>query len=179
MRELGTVPRRASSDRRARWAGLLVGLVAARPVGSSDSLGVGILYAIPVFGLCAVAGLLVGEVLTAPPQGAVRTAGLAPRRIRDYVPPRMTLLLLAEAAALVILLTVAAVVASPDGMGRTGRSVSVSCPDGGTATSSPWPGLFYGLPVLAALALSTTACIWSLARIVRRPGIAPKAGVRR
>ncbi|MEV8037521.1 hypothetical protein [Streptomyces sp. NPDC086182] len=170
MRELGTVPSPTATDRYARWAGLLIGLVAARLVGSNDGLGVGILYAIPVFGLCAVAGVLVGDALTPPPRGTVRTAGLAPRRIRDYVPPRMTLLLLAEAAVLVVLLAVAAVAASPDDMGRAGRSLTVTCPDGSTASTSPWPGLFYGLPILAAFAVSTTACVWSLTRIARRPG---------
>ncbi|MFJ3673333.1 hypothetical protein ACIPSE_43455 [Streptomyces sp. NPDC090106] len=157
-------------DRCARWTGLLVGLLAARMVSSNDGLGVGMLYAIPVFGLCAVAGVLVGDALTAPPRGTVRTAGLTPRRMRDYVPPRMTALLLAEAAALVVVLTVAAAVASPDDMGRAGRSLTITCPGDRTTSSSPWPGLFYSLPILAALAVSTAACAWSLARIARRPG---------
>lgn len=169
MREPDTVPRSSAADRCARWAGLLAGLVAARLVGANDGLGVGILYAIPAFGLCAVVGVLVGDALTKPPRETVRTAGLAPRRVRDYVPPRMTRLLLAQAAALVVLLAVAGAVASPDDSGRA-RALTVTCADGSTASTSPWPGLFYGLPILAALAVSTAACSWSLTRIARRPG---------
>ena len=158
------------ADRYARWCGLAAGAVAARAVASlDDGLGVGILYAIPAFGLCAVIGVLVGDALTPRVHGAVRTAGLTPRRVRDYVPRRMAPLLLCQAAALVILLAVAATVASPDDMGRAGRSLAATC-HGVTESAGPWPGLFYGLPVLVSLALSTAACGWSLLRIARRPG---------
>jgi hypothetical protein len=159
---------RAPADRYARWTGLAVGILAARwltPLNHGD----GILYAIPAFGLCAVAGVLAGDALTAPRRGAVRTAGLTPRRVRDYVPPRMTRLLLGLAAALVVLLAVAAAVASPDDLGRAGRSLAVTC-RGVTESAGPWPGLYYGLPMLASLTVATAACGWSLRRIATRPG---------
>lgn len=155
-------------DRYARWTGLAVGALAARwlsPLVGGD----GVLYAIPVFGLCAVAGVLAGDALTAPARGAVRTAGLTPRRVRACVPPRMTRLLLGLAAALVAFLTAAAVTASPDDLGRAGRALTLTC-RGTTETSSPWPGLHYGLPLLVSLAVSTGACGWSLRRIAVRPG---------
>lgn len=159
---------RAPVDRYARWTGLLVGVPAA--CWLSPLIGVdGILYAIPVFGLCAVAGVLVGDALTGPRRGAVRTAGLTPRRVRDYVPPRMTRLLLGLAAVLLLLLTVAAAVASPDDLGRAGRALTLTC-RGATESAGPWPGLYYGLPMLASLAVSTAACGWSLRRIATRPG---------
>ncbi|WP_127356287.1 hypothetical protein [Actinacidiphila soli] len=172
MLELDTVPTASAADRYVRWAGLLIGFVAARMVGHAWDTGedIGILYAIPVFGLCAVGGVLAGDALTARPRGTVRSAGLAPRRVRDYVPTRMTLLLLAQAGVLVVLLIVAAVLAWSDDMGRAGRSLTLTCPDGSTAGMGPWPGVFYGLPILASLAVSTAACFWSLTRIVRRPG---------
>lgn len=171
MRVLDAVPAGSAADRYLRWAGLVVGVVAARVVGHAvDDGEAGVLYAIPVFGLCAVAGVLVADVLTARPHGPVRTAGLAPRRVRDYVPPWMTVLLVAEAGLLVVLLVVAAVLASPADGGRAGRSLAVTCPDGSTVSTGPWPGLFYGLPILASLAVSTAVCLWSLTRIARRPG---------
>lgn len=159
---------RAPVDRYARWTGLAVGALAGRwltPLHGGD----GILYAIPVFGLCAVAGVLLGDALTPPPRGTVRTAGLAPRRVRDQVPPRMTRLLLALAGALIVLLTVAAAVASPDDLGRAGRELTLTC-RGMTQSNGPWPGLAYGLPMLTSLAVSTAACGWSLRRIATRPG---------
>ncbi|MEU6990040.1 hypothetical protein ABZ953_05175 [Streptomyces sp. NPDC046465] len=160
---------RARADLYARWAGLAAGAAVAWAVASrDDGLGTGILYAIPAFGLCAVAGVLLGDALTPPPRGPVRSAGLAPRRARDYVPPRMTRLLAAQALALIALLVTAATVASPDDQGRAGRSLSATCQDM-TQTVGPWPGLFYGAPVLASLAVGTVACGLSLRRIARRP----------
>ncbi|MDO0912588.1 hypothetical protein QQM39_17550 [Streptomyces sp. DT2A-34] len=174
MLELGSRPSasppasRAPVDRYARWTGLAIGLLASRWLLPLNN-GEGTLYAILAFGLCAVAGVLLGDALTAPRRGAVRTAGLTPRRVRNYVPPRMTPLLLGLAAALVVLLAAAAAVASPDDLGRAGRALTVTC-RGVTQSHSPWPGLYYGLPILASLALSTAACGWSLRRIATRPG---------
>ncbi|WDF40466.1 hypothetical protein PBV52_28645 [Streptomyces sp. T12] len=174
MLELGSRPSasapasRVPVDRYARWTGLAVGALASRWLLPLNG-GEGTLYAILVFGLCAVAGVLLGDALTAPRRGAVRTAALTPRRVRDYVPPRMTPLLLGLAAALVALLTAAAAVASPDDLGRAGRALTVAC-RGVTQSHSPWPGLYYGLPILTSLALSTAACGWSLRRIATRPG---------
>ncbi|MER6184388.1 hypothetical protein [Streptomyces sp. NPDC001652] len=159
---------RAPLDRYSRWTGLAVGVVAARllsPLTGDD----GILYAIPVFGLCAVAGVLVGDALTGPRRGAVRTAGLTPRRVRDHVPPRMTWLLLGLASALVAMLAVTTAVASPDDLGRAGRALTLTC-RGVTESAAPWPGFYYSLPMLVSLAVSTVACGWSLRRIATRPG---------
>ncbi|MFI1368189.1 hypothetical protein [Streptomyces griseochromogenes] len=159
---------RAPVDRYARWTGVTTGALAACWLATLDH-GDGVLYGIPAFGLCAVAGVLAGDRLTAPARGAVRTAGLAPRRVRDYVPLRTTWLLAVLAVALVALLTTAGAVASPDDLGRAGRQLTLTC-DGMTETHSPWPGLYYGLPMLASLAVATGACGWSLRRIATRPG---------
>ncbi|MFI9254906.1 hypothetical protein [Streptomyces sp. NPDC053069] len=159
---------RAPVDRYARWTGLATGALAAVWLSTLDH-GDGVLYAVPAFGLCAVAGVLVGDALTAPARGAVRTAGLVPRRVRDYVPPRMTRLLAVLAIALVALLATAGAVASPDDLGRAGRELTLAC-RGMTETHGPWPGLYYGLPMLASLAVATGACGWALRRIATRPG---------
>ncbi|MEV5876893.1 hypothetical protein AB0L75_22180 [Streptomyces sp. NPDC052101] len=166
-----TAPSTASRgpvDRYARWTGVATGALAACWLSALDH-GDGALYAVPAFGLSAVAGVLAGDALTAPARGAVRTAGLAPRRVRDYVPPRMTLLLAVLAAALVALLATAGAVASPDDLGRAGRQLTLTC-DGMTQAHGPWPGLYYGLPMLTSLAVATGACGWSLRRIATRPG---------
>jgi hypothetical protein len=174
MLEVGSHPSasapasRAPVDRYARWTGLAVGVPVSLWLLPLNG-GEGTLYAILAFGLCAVAGVLLGDALTGPHRGAVRTAGLTPRRVRDYVPPRMTLLLLGLASALVVLLTAAASVASPDDLGRAGRALTMTC-RGVTQSYTPWPGLYYGLPILTSLALSTAACGWSLRRIATRPG---------
>lgn len=160
---------RGRVDRYARWTGLAVGALTACLL-SPVHHGEGVLFGVPAFGLCAVGGVLVGDVLTAPARSTVRAAGLAPRRVRDYVPPRMTLLLLVLAVALVALLAIAGAVATPDDLGRAGRELTLSC-HGMTEGHGPWPGLYYGVPILAALAAATTACGWALRRIATtRPG---------
>ncbi|MFI5687742.1 hypothetical protein [Streptomyces sp. NPDC051636] len=110
-----------------------------------------------------------GDALTPPARGAVRTAGLASRRVRDYLPPRMTWLPAALAGALVVLLTVTAAVASPDSPGRAARALTLTC-RGVTESYGPRPGLHYGLPMLASLAVATAVCGRSPRRIATRPG---------
>jgi hypothetical protein len=164
---------RDRADRYARFGGLIAGVLLSlwliRLIDDSGGLGTGVLIAIPAFGLCAAAGVLLGEYITAHPPGAVRTAGLAPRRIRAYVPPRLTVLLLIEAALLVALLSTATAIGSPDDMGRAGRALTMTC-SGVTESHGPWPGSFYAVPALASLALATAACGYALRRITRRPG---------
>ncbi|MEV5877481.1 hypothetical protein AB0L75_25305 [Streptomyces sp. NPDC052101] len=166
---------RARAHRYARWAGLVAGLMAAQQVASlgtsnfGDDYGALIVYAITAFGLCAVGGVLLGDALTLRPQEAVRTAGLVPRRVRDHVPPRMAPLLVLQAVSLVVLLVIGAATASPDAMGRAGRAITVTC-DGAPKPLGPWPGIFYGIPILASLTAGTGACFWALRRIAHRAG---------
>lgn len=158
------------ADRYARLGGLAAGvLLSLDLIDAPGGLGSGILAAIPVFGLGAVAGVLLGEYLTARPRGTVRTAGLAPRRIRDQVPPRLTVLLLIEAALLIALLVTAIAIGSPDDTGRAGRALTMTC-SGVTESHGPWPGTFYAVPALASLVSSTAACGYALRHITRRPG---------
>lgn len=105
----------ARADLCARWAGLTLGAVLAQALGAmdSDDLAMRFLSAVTAFGLCAVGGVLLGDSLTPAPQEAVRTAALAPRRVRDHVPPRMAPLLLFQTACLLVFLTVGSLAASP------------------------------------------------------------------
>ncbi|QOV37255.1 hypothetical protein IM697_01980 [Streptomyces ferrugineus] len=171
---LDTVPpasrARARADRCARFGGLAAGaLLSLYMIDAPGELGSGVLAAIPGFGLCAMAGVLLGEHITARPRGTVRTAGLAPRRIRDYVPPRLTALLLIEASLLIALLVTATAIGSPDDMGRAGRALTMTC-SGVTESSGPWPGFFYARPTFISLAIGTGACGYALRHITRRPG---------
>ncbi|MEV0484726.1 hypothetical protein AB0I69_29455 [Streptomyces sp. NPDC050508] len=160
--------RRARAAFFARWGGLALGAALAWGIARSDRLGLGILHAVPVFGICAVAGILAADALIPKQQGPVRRAGLTPRRIRDFLPIRFATLLATQAVALVILLTAAAFTASADDMGRASRSLSAAC-GGLTESHGPWPGLFYGIPILAALGIGSAACGYALYRITRRP----------
>lgn len=174
---LDTVPLQSRlldhADHYARWSGLAIGIVVAQQLVTmeSDDITTPLVLAITAFGLCAVAGVLLGDALTLRPQEAVRTASLAPRLVQDHVPPRMAPLLLLQAASLVALLFVGAVTASsgPDRIGGAGRVMVVAC-EGVSTSLGPWPGLYYSGPMFAALAVGTPACVWALRRIAFGPG---------
>ncbi|MFC5213573.1 hypothetical protein [Streptomyces coerulescens] len=174
---LDTVPLQSRlldhADHYARWSGLAIGVVAAQQLVTIESgdIAIPLVLAITAFGLCAVGGVLVGDALTLRPQEAVRTASLAPRLVRDHVPPRMAPLLLLQASSLVALLVMGAVTASSgaDRTGGAGRVIDVTC-EGVRTSLGPWPGLYYSGPMFAALAVGTPACVWALRRIAFGPG---------
>jgi hypothetical protein len=123
------------------------------------------LLAAPIFGACAVAGTLLGELTTLPPAGTVRRAELRVRRVRDYLPRWLSRIVVAGAVLLAGLATVTTAVASPDDMGRAGRALS--CASG--AGHGPWPGSYYTVPALLAVLAGLALTGLSLRRIVRRP----------
>ncbi|BBC35709.1 hypothetical protein SGFS_070030 [Streptomyces graminofaciens] len=176
---LDTVPLQARfldhADHYARWTGLAVGVMAAQHLIAmdSDDITMPLVFAITAFGLCAVGGVLLGDALTLRPQEAVRTASLAPRLVRDHVPPRMAPLVLLQAVALVTLLLISAVTASygTDGNGirQAGRVVTITC-EGMRTSLGPWPGPHYSGPMFLALAIGAPACAWALRRIAHGPG---------
>ncbi|MEV6331600.1 hypothetical protein [Streptomyces sp. NPDC051909] len=172
------LPRTLHAGLAARWTGLVLGAGLAWLLAGTDRLGIGpglgLLGAVPAFGLCAVAGVLVGDALTPKQTGTVRSAALTPRRVRDFLPLRLVYVLTGQATVLVTLLTGAALTASADDLGRAGRALTAAC---GRLTEShgPWPGLFYGVPILGALALTTAVCGYALHRVTRRPAPAPTA----
>ncbi|GGV03576.1 hypothetical protein GCM10010211_83510 [Streptomyces albospinus] len=168
------------ADRYACWAGLAVGAIAAPLWATTDisrfgndyGFDVPLVSAVMAFGLCAVGGVLLGDALTPRPQEAVRTAGLTPRRVRDLVPPRLTVLLPLEAVLLVLLVGIGAAKASPDAIHRAVAvaTQNVACDGVPKAPVSLWPGMFYGNQILVSLAIGTAACAWALRRIAHRPG---------
>ncbi|MFI7005366.1 hypothetical protein [Streptomyces sp. NPDC050145] len=161
------------ADYYARWSGLAIGVVAAQQLVTVESgdITMPLVFAITAFGLCAVGGVLLGDALTLRPQEAVRTASIAPRLVRDQVPPRMAPLLLLQAASLVTLLVIGAVTASsdPDRAGGAGHVLTVAC-EGIPTSLGPWPGLYYSGPMFAALTVGTPVCVWALRRIAHGPG---------
>jgi hypothetical protein len=171
---------RARADHYARWAGPAVG-VAAAPLWatiditnlghSSFDFGVPLVSFVTAFGLCTVGGVLLGDALTPRPREAVRTASLTPRRVRDYVPPRITLLLLLQAVFLVALVGIGDATAT---QGAADRVIGAMVSDGGCDGTEPpvilWPGILDSRQILGSLVIGTVACAWALRRIARRPG---------
>jgi len=151
-----------------RWAGLGLGVAAAVLAAYADSLGRGLMLAPTVFGLCVIGGVVVGELATIPRSPGVRTAPLETRRAGDYLPRRLGGAVTAMAAALGALLVTTTLMGSADDMGRAGRTLALQC-SAGRGSRSPWPGLFYGVPLGIAVAAGLLGAVLALRVVVLRP----------
>lgn len=157
------------ADAPLRWAGPLIGLGVNRVVAFSPEPDVDLLYAIPVFGLCSVAGVLLADFVVHPRGRGVREAGVVRRRVRDQVPRALVASLGVQAVVLVILLAVSVGTATVDEAGRVGRALTESC-QGRTYVIGPWPGPYYAWPVLSGLGVGSVVCALALRRVTARAG---------
>jgi hypothetical protein len=118
-----------------------------------------------------LAGVLAGEVLRDSRPGRLRSAPIATRSARSFLPPVATRWALGLTGALAILLAGTTLAGSPDRLGRAGRSLAVAC--GGSAesvaTHGPWPGTYYSIPMALLVVAGLLATGGVLHRIVRRP----------
>jgi hypothetical protein len=152
-----------------RWAGVTLGLIVGIIATRSGGLGTGLLMAAPLFGLCALLGVLAGELTVRPPHGPTRTAIVEVRRIRDYLPRRLSRAVAAAGGVLLVLLAATTSAGAPDDMGRPGRSLTRQCASGTVESHGPWPGLFYA-GRLAPIMLAGLLLAYLAARtIVGRP----------
>lgn len=156
-------------DAPIRWAGPLAGLGINRAVTFNSEPDVDLLYAIPVFGLCSVAGVLLADLVVHPRRRGVREAGVVRRRVRDQIPRALTGSLGVQAVLLVVLLAVSVATASADEAGRAGRALTESC-QGHTYVIGPWPGPYYAWPVLGGLGVGSVVCALTLWRVTVRAG---------
>lgn len=167
-----------------RAVGIAVGLAAA--VGltwlSSGGRDLGRLVALaPVaLGGCILLGVVVGQLTVRPPRGVVRSATVQTRSMRDYVDRGHVGTLIGASTVVAGLLLLGTSWATPDDMGRPGRTLTRLCttlaPDGTTVrvggSSGPWPGEFYTVPILGGLlvvGLLGWLAAWAAVRR-RRPG---------
>lgn len=117
-----------------------------------------------VLGLLFLAVHAVGELTWPRPTGMVRRAALEPRRRRDVVPTLMHRVTWGWFGALVLTLLVFGATAT-DGRKITATELS------STMTASPYPGWFYGVPLLISAAVLLVACEGVLHLVARRPAV--------
>lgn len=117
-----------------------------------------------VLGLLFLAVHAVGELTWPRPTGMVRRAALEPRRRRDVVPTRMHRATWGWFGALVLALVTFGATATE------GRKVTAS-ELSATMTASPYPGWFYGVPLLIAATVLLIACEGVLHLVARRPAV--------
>jgi hypothetical protein len=166
----GDVPR-AVARRVAvlRWAGVTIGAIVGIIAARSGDLGMGLLMAAPLFGLCTLIGVLAGELTVRPPDGPTRTAVVEVRRIRDYLPRQLSRVVAAAGGVLLVLLTVTTAAGGPDDMGRPGRSLVRRCTSDMSASYGPWPGLFYAGRLVVVVLVGLLMAYVAVRTIVRRP----------
>lgn len=155
----------------ARWRalGLILGLVAGGVMLSDGGLGRGPLLAAPVFGLCVLTGVIVGELLVGAPGGPTRRATLEVRRIRDYLPRRLTVVVAATTLLLGGILVATTLAGSADDRGRAGRSLARECSATMREAAGPWPGSYYSVPLAVAVGIGLLGATMASRLIVRRP----------
>ncbi|MFC4149949.1 hypothetical protein ACFO0M_27165 [Micromonospora mangrovi] len=153
---------------RWRWIGVAVGVALGVAVATADSPDLGALLAAPVFGLCVLVGVLIGEASVAPPGGPTRTAALEVRTVQDYLPRRMSRAVGVAAVGLLALLAVTSANSGPDDAGNPGRALKLRCPPTVEA-HGPWPGAFYSVPLAVVVLLGLAVAYVVLRNIVRRP----------
>ena len=171
---------RRARRRAAAWrgAGAVVGLAGAVLAVQAGSLGRGPMLAPAVFGLAVVAGVLAGELSVRPPSGGGRrSATLAVRRVRDYVPVPLGAAVAAAALGLLLLLAATTAAASPDDLGRAGRSLAGACSAVTGWASGPWPGSFYSVPLGVLVVAGLLASALVLRRVTARPRVGGSAAL--
>ncbi|MEU1965890.1 hypothetical protein ABZ541_19395 [Micromonospora sediminicola] len=154
---------------RWRWVGVAVGATLGVAVAAADPLDLGALLAAPVFGICVLVGVLIGEASVAPPGGPTRTAALEVRTVRDYLPRRMSRAVAVAAVGLLALLVVTSANSGPDDAGNPGRALELRCPPTTAEEHGPWPGAFYSVPLAVVVLLGLVVAYVVLRNIVRRP----------
>ncbi|WP_226345926.1 hypothetical protein [Agilicoccus flavus] len=153
---------------RGRWVGLAAGAVAFGVVAAlPGGLGRGLALA-PLAGATVVVVALVTADLAARGTARGQRAGLGARRGVATPPRGITLAAALCLAALVVVLALAAGLGSADDLGRAGRSLSYTTPDGG-GSAGPWPGTFYSSVLAPALALLAALTLVGLVVVARRP----------
>jgi hypothetical protein len=145
----------------------LVGLLGAVSLAGSSGLQVRRLLGAMPLAAAAVALLVlwVGELTWPRPTGAIRTALLHDRSTATLARGRWPRAAMLVTGLLAGTCLVAGLVADPDGRTLTRRF------PGGEISGSPFPGWFYGLPQLVALACCVALTAAVLAAAARRPAV--------
>lgn len=140
-----------------------------------DPLESGAYRAAPLFGLLVLLAACAGEMLTAPPETSLRSAGIARRRIVDLVPRRLTWAVCLTTVALAISGVAGALTGTEGRFGsNVGRSYTVACQTL-SATTSPYPGAFFALPILALAAVGVVATALALRVVANRRALGNNA----
>ncbi|OKL50417.1 hypothetical protein [Boudabousia marimammalium] len=146
---------------------LFLALLTVPLTGLLGPLGLGNALSPTIFGIILIAGILLHQRLHYRAATQPGKAALERRTARQYVTKRPAIV---SALAVLLLLTLVVFshyLAAPDEAGRM-RNYQVAC-QGSLQSSSPFPGSYYTLPVLAGLAITVVVAGFTLWFNARRP----------
>lgn len=160
-----------------RLAGILLGVglatiavTAPRHLPFLDGLGVELLVAPALCGLVILLSVVIGELLVRPRyDSATRTADLRPRRISDHLPPVLAPAVGVITIAAAVLCAFTTWTATPDDMGRGGRSLDRVCSAVSSASRGPFPGSYYVQPYLLLALVALVVAVGAAWRVTYRP----------
>lgn len=155
---------------RGRWGALALAIVALVVVAAGVGLGRGFALAPAVAGSVAMGVLALSERTVPTGASSVRAVRLEPRSATSWMSRATWVAGAVNLALLAAVVILGWVTAKPDDGGRSGRTVEWTTVDGGQS-GSPWPGSYYSLPVLVALAAATLAVVAGLRLVVTRPQV--------
>lgn len=135
--------------------------VALLPLSPAQGRYLGLVPAAAGLAFAAVHAL--GELTWPRPTGTVRRAPLTRRTVRDVAPRWLRVLASAWAALGAAVLVACGLVATPEG-----RAISRTF-EAGSATSGPFPGWYFGVPLVAALVVVLVAGEVVLRLVAGRP----------
>lgn len=138
--------------------------------------GLGLLLAGPLFCLVLAVASVAAELAVRPSTAGRRRATLASRRPLDYVERSQLVAVATAFVAAVVFLGIAAFFGDPDDKGRPGRFLSLRSLDERYGWSTLWPGAYYGVPLLVALAVTLVVVGAALRWIAARPRPDPVPG---
>ncbi|MEV0948064.1 hypothetical protein [Rhodococcus sp. NPDC049939] len=152
------MPASARNARRRSVLLLLAGVILAFPVGFAllrwSDFGRGLVTLVPGVITCLAIGLALGamSIDRVNRDSSVREASLVSRSLRTVVPPRFAVAVMAGLLLAVGGLIMTTLTASVDPSSDQMRAFSISHGDTGR-TFSPYPGSFYSVPLMFAIAL--------------------------
>jgi hypothetical protein len=155
------------------WVGLLAALVVVRVLtpALTSGLGTGVLIGLTpaLAGSAFLAVQSIGELTWPRPSGSVHRAPLTPRTVRTLAPLGLRRLTWAWAGGL------AATLAACGLLSGNGRDIERVWDATSSGASGPFPGWFYGGPLLVATAVVVVAAETVLQLVVRRPAVVDTA----
>lgn len=177
VRSLGLAADEALRASRARAllglaSALMTMVVCVLSPAMRGSLGVLLALALAP-SLSASVGLLMYALIPVTPDAGtenVRYASLQPRHPWSFVTTGQFIGLGATTTVLLALLIGAGITASADDMGRPSRSFSITVGDIGSA-AGPYPGWYYGIPMLAGTLVLAGSALLALRRVVTTPAL--------